>query len=123
MPYETVTIQSETQLRYKTKREGECAYAGIHLRVAPSQDRAVQLKTEVPSSEVPEEFVRSCLDGIQECIDAGGIIEGYPIEQIEVTLLHADFHPQDSTEEAFRRAGFSGFRDVYYKAQPTMVYD
>jgi elongation factor G len=119
MPYETVTVPSESQFRVKHK---ELGFAEIHLQIAPAQSRAVQLKSEVSSTEVPEQFLLACLEGIRESIDAG-IIVGHPIEYLEVTLIDAKNYSQHSTVEAFELAGREGFKNVFLNAGPIVVDD
>ena len=119
MPYETVTTPSESRICVK---HTELGFAGLHLQIAPVQERTVQINSEAPSTDIPEQFVAACAEGIRECIDAG-IIEGHPIEYAVVTLLHAEYRSQDSTVETFKHAGRVTFRDAFLQADPIVVDD
>lgn len=119
MPYETITNPAEGRFRFKTHDAG---FAEVLLRISPVPERVVQLKSEVPSAEVPDRFIAACFEGIRERTEAGPV-EGHPIRGVEVTLLHAVYHPDHSTEEAFRRAGSSGFKDLFQQAEPIVIGD
>jgi translation elongation factor EF-G len=119
MPYETITTPAEGRFRFKTHDAG---FAEVHLRISPVPERVLQLKSEVPSAELPERFIDACFEGIRECTESGPI-EGHPIRRVKITLLHAVHHPDHSTEEAFRRAGSSGFEDLFLQAGPAVVAD
>ena len=119
MPHETITTAAESRFRLKHTRWG---FADVGLSISPIPERVVLLKSEVQSTELPEQFIDACFEGIRERAEEGPI-EGYPIRGVEVTLLHAVYHPDHSTAESFRRAGSSAFKDLFLQAEPIVVGD
>ena len=119
MPYETVLLPNEIGYIVKSI---ELGFAEIKLRISPSEERIPKINLVTQATDIPEQFVQACLEGIQDRLDSG-IIAGYPVEYIEVNILQFRVHPQDSTCEAFESAGFHGLKWAFIEANPIVVED
>ena len=118
---ETLTKASEAEGRYVKQSGGRGQYGHVSLRVVPGQPGdGFVFKNEVFGGSVPKEFIKPVEDGVRESITTG-VLAGYPIEDVTVTLYDGSSHAVDSSELAFKIAGSMAFRDAARRASPVLL--
>jgi elongation factor G len=118
---ETIRRVAEATGTYKQQTGGHGHFARVHLRIEPLERGAgVVVEDESSPAEVPREFVRPAEQGLREALDKG-IIAGYPVTDLRVTLLGGRFHEVDSAQMDFRIAGSMAVRQAVRRARPALL--
>jgi elongation factor G len=118
---ETVRGVVETVGRYKKQTGGRGHFAEVLLRIEPLQrGDGVVFENEAPPSDFPRDFVRPTEMGVLEALEKG-IIAGYPVTDVRVTLLEGKFHEVDSAAMDFQIAGSMGVRQAVRQARPSLL--
>ena len=118
---ETVRGRAEAVGRYKKQTGGRGHFAEVLLRVEPlGRGEGVVFENEAPPSDFPRDFVRPTEMGALEALEKG-VIAGYPITDVRVTLLDGRFHEVDSAAMDFQIAGSMGVRQAVRQAQPGLL--
>jgi elongation factor G len=118
---EAVRAPVETVGRYKKQSGGRGHFAEVHLRVEPLEPGSgVVFENEAPPSQFPRDFVRPTEMGVREALEKG-VIAGYPVTDIRVTLFDGKFHEVDSAAMDFQIAGSMGVREAVRKAHPGLL--
>ena len=118
---ETLTKASAAEGRYVKQTGGRGQYGHVSLRVAPGQPGdGFVFRNEVFGGSIPKEFIKPVEDGVRESITTG-VLAGYPIEDVTVTLYDGSSHAVDSSELAFKIAGSMAFRDAARRAAPVLL--
>jgi elongation factor G len=111
----------EQESKFVRQSGGRGQYGHVYLRIEPREPGAgYEFVNEIVGGVVPKEYIPAVDKGIQEQMK-NGVIAGYPIEDVRVTLYDGSFHDVDSSEIAFKIAGSMGFRDGALKADPTIL--
>lgn len=93
----------------------------MYLRIEPlPQGTGYEFVNDITGGVIPKEYIPAVDKGIQEQM-LNGVLGGYPIEDVRVTLYDGSFHDVDSNEMAFKIAGSMGFRDGALKASPVLM--
>jgi elongation factor G len=118
---ETVRRGTEVVGRYKKQTGGRGHFAEVHLRVEPlERGEGVVFENEAPPAMFPRDFVRPTEMGVREALEKG-IIAGYPVTDVRVTLFDGRFHEVDSAAMDFQIAGSMGVRQAVLKARPGLL--
>jgi elongation factor G len=118
---ETVRRTAETTGRYKKQTGGRGHFGEVVLRVEPlGRGEGVVFEDQSPPSELPREFVRPVETGVRDALDKG-VLAGYPLTDIRVTLLGGRFHEVDSAAMDFEIAGSMGVREAVRQAGPGLI--
>ncbi len=115
---ETLTRPSAAEGRYVKQTGGRGQYGHVKIRVAPGD--GFVFKNEIFGGAVPREFISSVESGIREALTTG-VLAGYPIEDVTVTLYDGSSHDVDSSEIAFKIAGSMAFRQAARNAAPVLL--
>ena len=115
---ETLTRPSAAEGRYVKQTGGRGQYGHVKIRVAPGD--GFVFKNEIFGGAVPREFIGSVESGIREALTTG-VLAGYPIEDVTVTLYDGSSHDVDSSEIAFKIAGSMAFRQAARNAAPVLL--
>jgi elongation factor G len=119
---ETITqeIDKHTYL-HKKQTGGTGQYAKIVLNVVPSgPGGGYAFEDKISGGRIPKEYIPSVDAGIQDAMSTG-ILAGFPMVDVHVTLLDGDYHDVDSSEMAFKIAGTMGFKEAARKATPVLL--
>ncbi len=108
---ETVVKQAEVETEIVRQSGGRGQYARVKLRIAPVDGSEILFANEAPAALIPGEFVRATEAGVRESTSRG-ILAGFPMIGVQVTLLEGSFHAVDSSELAFKLAGSKAFVDA-----------
>ena len=118
---EALTKSAEAEGRYVKQTGGRGQYGHVRLRVMPGQPGdGFVFKNEIFGGAVPREFIGSIEDGVREAITTG-VLAGYAIEDVSVTLYDGSSHDVDSSEVAFKIAGSMAFREAARRASPVLL--
>ena len=109
---------------YKKQSGGRGKFADIIVTVGPKdedyKEGDLQFINEVKGGNVPKEFSPSVQKGFQDCLKAG-VLGGYPVTGLKVTLTDGSFHPVDSDQLSFELAARNAFKSAYPKAKPVLM--
>ena len=118
---ETINGFFEQETEFSRQMGTKAQYAHINLRLEPlERGLGYQFVSDVPKGVVPVEYVQAVDKGIQDQL-RGGVLAGYPVLDVKVTLFNGSYHDVDSSESAFRTAGAMCFRDGAKNATPTLL--
>ena len=118
---ETIRKTVEQESKFARQTGGRGQYGHVYLRIEPSEPGSgYEFVNEVVGGSVPKEYIPAVDKGIQEQMQ-NGVIAGYPVEDVKVTLYDGSYHEVDSSEMAFKIAGSLGFREGAQKAHPVLL--
>jgi elongation factor G len=111
----------EHEAKFERDAGGRGQYGHVLLRLEPKEpDSGYEFVNEAAGDAVPKEYVSAVDQGVQEQMRSG-ILAGYPIEDVKVTLFDGSFHDVDSNEMAFKIAGSMCFRQAALEAEPVVL--
>jgi elongation factor G len=117
------TIRSKTEVEGKFVRQsgGRGQFGHVWLRIEP-QEAGVgyEFVNEIVGGVVPKEYIPAVDKGVREAME-GGVIAGYPVVDVKVTLYDGSYHEVDSNENAFKIAASMGFKSGVQKAKPVVL--
>ena len=118
---ETIRTAAEVTGTYKKQTGGHGHFAEVHLRVDPLEPgEDIVFENEAPPAEFPTDFVRPTELGVRDTLEKG-IIAGYPVTGVRVTLLGGRFHEVDSAAMDFQIAGSMAVRQAVRRAAPALL--
>ena len=118
---ETIRKTVEQESKFARQSGGRGQYGHVYLRIEPKEPGSgYEFVNEVVGGSVPKEYIPAVDKGIQEQM-LNGVIAGYPVEDVKVTLYDGSYHEVDSSEMAFKIAGSLGFREGAQKAHPVLL--
>ena len=111
----------EQESKFVRQSGGRGQYGHVYLRIEPQQPGAgYEFVNEIVGGVVPREYIPAVDKGVQEQMK-NGVLAGYPIEDVKVTLYDGSYHDVDSSEMAFKIAGSMGFKDGATRADPALL--
>ncbi len=118
---ETVRQKAEAQGRFVRQTGGRGQYGDVWLEIEPSETGAgVVFENKLKGPAIPREYVPAVEKGIKEAAETG-VLAGYPVVDIHVSLTDGSYHEVDSSEMAFKIAASMGFKEVCRKAKPVLL--
>jgi elongation factor G len=118
---ESITTEVTEVTRHVRQTGGHGQFAHIKMRVAPGKPRTGLLfASEIKGGAIPREYVPAVHQGVEEAM-RNGPLAGYPLEDIEVTLLDGSYHEVDSSDMAFKIAGSKGLKEAARRANPILL--
>ncbi|MCX4193908.1 elongation factor G [Methylophaga sp. OBS1] len=118
---ETIRKTVEAEGKFVRQSGGKGQYGHVWLRLEPQEQGAgYAFENAIVGGSVPKEYIASVDKGIQEQMK-NGVIAGYPVEDVKVTLFDGSYHDVDSSEMAFKVAGSMGFRNGALEASPALL--
>lgn len=115
---ETITKPVEVETRHVRQSGGRGQYGHVKIKVEPGE--GYEFVNEITGGVIPKEFIPSVDEGIQEALQSG-ILGGYPVMDVKVTLFDGSYHEVDSSEMAFKIAGSMAFKEAMRKANPALL--
>ncbi|MDZ7373957.1 MAG: elongation factor G [candidate division KSB1 bacterium] len=127
IPYrETLRKKAEAQGKYKKQTGGRGQYGDVWLRLEPlPRGQGFEFVDAIVGGVVPSKYVPAVEKGVREAM-AEGVIAGFPVQDVKVTLYDGSFHPVDSSDLAFKIAASMGFKKAFKEADPVIlepIYD
>jgi len=117
---ETITRPAEGEGRFVRQTGGRGQYGHVKIRVEPLAEKAYEFVNAIVGGVVPKEYIPAAEKGIVEAME-GGVLAGYPVTGVRVTLFDGSYHEVDSSEMAFKIAGSMAFKDAAQKARPVLL--
>jgi elongation factor G len=118
---ETVTVGAKAQGRHKKQTGGHGQFGDVWIEVEPlPRGEGFQFVDRIVGGVVPKNYIPAVEKGVREALSEG-LMAGYPVEDIRVTLYDGSYHPVDSSEMAFKLAGSLGFKKAAQEARPTIL--
>ena len=117
---ETVRKKAEGEGRFVRQTGGHGQYGHVKIRIEPITDSNYVFVNGTTGGSVPKEFIGPAEKGIIEAME-GGVLAGYPINNLKVTLYDGSYHDVDSSEMAFKIAGSMALKDACKKAKPVLL--
>jgi len=118
---ETITRETQAQGKHVRQSGGHGQYGDVWLRVAPNErGKGFEFTNAIVGGTVPKEYIKPVENGVKETLD-NGIIAGYPMIDVQVTLYDGSYHEVDSNEMAFRTAGSIAIKEAARKAAPILL--
>jgi elongation factor G len=122
IPYkETVKGRSEAQGKYKKQTGGRGQYGDVWLRIEPlSRGTGFEFVDDIFGGAVPRNYIPSVEKGVRDCMKKG-ILAGYPVVDLKVTLYDGSYHEVDSSDMAFQIAASMGLQKGFMDAHPVLL--
>jgi len=118
---ETIRKSIEQEHKYAKQTGGRGQYGHVFLRIEPqAAGKGFEFVDGIKGGVVPREFIPAVRKGVEEAITRG-IVAGYPVVDVKVTLFYGSYHEVDSNENAFKMAAILAFRDGALKASPVLL--
>ena len=118
---EAIKKSVEQEGKFVKQSGGKGQYGHVNLRIEPNeQGKGYEFVDAIKGGSVPREFIPAVDKGLKETIKAG-VLAGYPIEDVKVTLYDGSYHDVDSNENAFKMAASFAFKDGCRKADPVLL--
>jgi elongation factor G len=118
---ETIRQKAEAQGRFVRQTGGRGQYGDVWLEIEPSEAGAgVVFENKLKGPAIPREYVPAVEKGVKEAAETG-VLAGYPVVDIHVSLTDGSYHEVDSSEMAFKIAASMGFKEVCRKAKPVLL--
>ncbi len=118
---ETIRKHAEAEGRHIKQTGGHGQYGHVKIRVEPlPSGSGFVFENEVTGGRVPKEYINPTEVGIKEALE-GGILAGYPMSDIKVTLYDGSYHDVDSSEMAFKIAGSMAIKEAAKRAKPVLL--
>ena len=118
---ETIRKAVEQDTKYARQSGGKGQYGHVKIRVEPNEPgKGYEFINAVVGGSVPKEYIPAVDAGIQGAMEAG-VLAGYPVVDVKVTLFDGSYHEVDSSEMAFKIAGSMAFKEACRKADPAIL--
>ena len=118
---EAIKKSVEQEGKFVKQSGGKGQYGHVWLKIEPNETgKGFEFVDSIKGGAVPREFIPAVNKGLKETITAG-VLAGYPIEDVKVTLYDGSFHDVDSNENAFKMAASFAFKDGCKKADPVLL--
>jgi len=118
---ETISSVVEHETRHVRQTGGRGQYGHVFIRLQPlGRGEGFEFVSEIVGGAIPKEYIPAVRKGIEDGMSSG-VIAGYPVVDLKVTLFDGSYHEVDSSEQAFRVAGTQAFRDAAVRAKPQLL--
>jgi len=118
---ETVSQRARAEGKFIRQSGGKGQYGHVLLEIEPLRPgEKFQFVDAIKGGTIPREYIPAVEKGVREAME-GGVLAGYPLVDVKVTLLDGSYHEVDSSEMAFKIAGSLGFKEGARKAQPVLL--
>ena len=118
---ETVRKSVEQDTKYARQSGGKGQYGHVKIRVEPNESgKGYEFVSEIVGGAIPKEYIPAIDAGIKGAM-LSGVVAGYPVVDVKVTLYDGSYHEVDSSEMAFKIAGSMAFKEAMRKADPTLL--
>lgn len=119
--HETVRATAIAEDKYIKQAAGKGQYGHVVLRISPYKgEEKFKFTTALQSGEIPTGFFKAIEDGVRESMEIG-VLAGFPVMNVAVTLIGGSVHEDDSTELAYKIAASMAFKKAFKEAEPTLL--
>ena len=118
---ETIRGTVESEGKHVKQSGGRGQYGHVWLKIEPNETgKGVEFKNGIVGGTVPREFIPAVEKGVKEACETG-VMAGYPVVDVKVTLIDGSYHDVNSDEISFRMAAIFGFKDGFRRAKPVIL--
>ncbi len=118
---ETIRAEAEAEGKYIKQSGGKGQYGHVRLRVEPMErGKGFEFVDAIKGGAIPKEFIKPVEKGVIEAMQKG-VVAGYPLNDIQVTLYDGSYHEVDSSEAAFKIAGSIALQEAAKRAKPVIL--
>ncbi|GFN37031.1 elongation factor G [Tepidimicrobium xylanilyticum] len=118
---ESISVPAEADTRYVRQSGGRGQYGHVKIRIEPQEPgEGYEFVNNIVGGVIPKEYIPSVDNGIREAMQSG-VLGGYPVIDVKVTLFDGSYHEVDSSEMAFKIAGSMAFKEAMEKAKPVLL--
>ncbi len=117
---ETIRKEADVDTRYVRQSGGKGQYGHVKIRIEPNPGKGYEFVNAVVGGAIPKEFIPAVDQGIQGAMQSG-VLAGYNVVDVKVTLYDGSYHEVDSSELAFKIAGSMAFKEAMRKADPVLL--
>ncbi len=117
---ETIRTASSSDTKYARQSGGKGQYGHVKINIEPNPDGGYEFVNNIVGGAIPKEYHKAVDDGIQGAMQSG-VLAGYSVVDVKVTLYDGSYHEVDSSEMAFKIAGSMAFKDAAKKANPVIL--
>ena len=117
---ETIRTNASSDTKYARQSGGKGQYGHVKINIEPNPDGGYEFVNNIVGGAIPKEYHKAVDDGIQGAMQSG-VLAGYSMVDVKVTLYDGSYHEVDSSEMAFKIAGSMAFKDAAKKANPVIL--
>ena len=117
---ETIRKDANQETKYACQSGGKGQYGHVKIKIEPNPGKGYEFVNGIVGGAIPKEYIPAVDNGIQGAMKSG-ILAGYPVVDVKVTLWDGSYHEVDSSEMAFSIAGSMAFKDAMKKADPVIM--
>ena len=117
---ETIRKNADVDMKYARQSGGKGQYGHVKIRIEPNPGKGYEFVNAVVGGAVPKEYIPAVDQGIQGAM-LSGVLAGYNVVDVKVTLYDGSYHEVDSSEMAFKIAGSMAFKEAMRKADPVLM--
>ena len=117
---ETINGAADVEEKYAKQSGGRGQYGHVKIKVEANPDKGYEFINQITGGEIPREYIPAVDKGIQEALEAG-VVAGYPVQDVKVTLYDGSYHEVDSSEMAFKIAGSMAIKKAMRAANPILL--
>ena len=117
---ETIRKDANQETKYARQSGGKGQYGHVKIKIEPNPGKGYEFVNGIVGGAIPKEYIPAVDNGIQGAMKSG-ILAGYPVVDVKVTLWDGSYHEVDSSEMAFSIVGSMAFKDAMKKADPVIM--
>lgn len=117
---ETVTMAQDQEVKYAKQSGGKGQYGHVKITLEPNPGKEFEFVNKITGGVIPREYIPAVEKGCREALE-GGVVAGYPMVDLKVTLYDGSYHEVDSSEMAFKIAGSMALKQAAQKAKPIIL--
>ena len=117
---ETINGSADVEEKYAKQSGGRGQYGHVKIKVEPNPDKGYEFINQITGGAIPREYIPAVDKGIQEALEAG-VVAGYPVQDVKVTLYDGSYNEVDSSEMAFKIAGSMAIKKALRAANAVLL--
>ena len=117
---ETIRKNADVDTKYARQSGGKGQYGHVKIRIEPNPEKGYEFVNNIVGGAIPKEYIPAVDQGIQGAM-LSGVLAGYNVVDVKVTLYDGSYHEVDSSEMAFKIAGSMAFKEAMRKADPVLM--
>ena len=117
---ETITAEASADTKFARQSGGHGQYGHVKIRIEPNEGKGYEFVNAIVGGAIPKEFIGPAEAGIKGSMQSG-VLAGYTVVDVKVTLYDGSYHEVDSSEMAFKTAGSMAFKEAMRKASPVLM--
>ena len=117
---ETITASTEKEVKYAKQSGGKGQYGHVKIKIEPIEDKDFEFVNAISGGSIPREYIPAVEKGCREALE-NGVVAGYPLVGVKVTLYDGSYHEVDSSEMAFKIAGSMAMKQGAALCRPAIL--